>query len=149
MRCSPKSIARRLAPPLFLQAASSYHEVLTVTQLDKTGAAWAEADAARLDEESFHFLCRYCANICGWSGGEGRDTSSALGSDEAGDEDIDKATRAAIARAYEVDRSDGGCESGAREGGEGGGEGEGVGGWLSGLLAAAPEVPTDVKSGSR
>jgi hypothetical protein len=29
-RCSPLSLARRLAPPFFLPAASSYHEVLTV-----------------------------------------------------------------------------------------------------------------------
>jgi hypothetical protein len=29
-RCSPQSLARRLAPPLFLPASSPYHEVLTV-----------------------------------------------------------------------------------------------------------------------
>jgi hypothetical protein len=51
-------------------------------------------------------------------GGEGRVASSALGSDEAGDGDMDKATRAAIARAYDVGRS----------GGVGGGEGGGGGG---------------------
>jgi hypothetical protein len=56
---------------------------------------------------------------------------------------MDKATRSAIARAYEVDRGDGGGESGAGEGGDGGDGG----GRLSGLLAAAPEVPPDVKSG--
>jgi hypothetical protein len=53
---------------------------------------------------------------------EGRDASSGLGSDEAGDDDMDNAERAAIAREYKVDRGDGGGESGAREGGEGGGE---------------------------
>jgi hypothetical protein len=31
-RCSPQSLARRLAPLIFLPAASSYHEALTVTQ---------------------------------------------------------------------------------------------------------------------
>jgi hypothetical protein len=56
------------------------------------------------------FLCRDCAQTCGWSGGEGRDASSALGSDEAGDDDIDKAKRLTIVRAYEVDRGDGGGE---------------------------------------
>jgi hypothetical protein len=40
----------------------------------------------------YHFLCRDYAQICGWSGGEGRDASSALDSDEAGDGDMDKAT---------------------------------------------------------
>jgi hypothetical protein len=51
-----------------------------------------------------------------------------------------------LARAYEVDRGDGGDESGAWEGGEGGGGGGG--GWLSGLSTAAPELPPDVESGS-
>jgi hypothetical protein len=32
MRYSPKSLARRLAPPLFLPAASSYHEVLRLAK---------------------------------------------------------------------------------------------------------------------
>jgi hypothetical protein len=50
MRNSPQSLARHLASPLFLLAASSYHEVLTVAQLDKADAACAEADAARPDE---------------------------------------------------------------------------------------------------
>jgi hypothetical protein len=45
-RCSPQSLARRLAPPFFLPAASSYHEVLTVAQQAKVNAARAEADAA-------------------------------------------------------------------------------------------------------
>jgi hypothetical protein len=40
---------------------------------------------------------------------------------------MDKATRAAIARAYAVGRVDGGEESGAREGGEGRGGGGGGG----------------------
>jgi hypothetical protein len=61
---------------------------------------------------------------------------------------MDKATCAAIARDYEVDRDDGRGESGAREGGEGRVEGGGGGGWLSGLSAAAPEVPLDVELGS-
>jgi hypothetical protein len=47
MQHSPRSLARRLASPLFLPTASSYHEVLTVTQLDEADAACAEADAAR------------------------------------------------------------------------------------------------------
>jgi hypothetical protein len=94
---------------------------------------------------TYLFLCRDCAQTSGWSGGEGRDASSKLGSDEAGDDGSDKATRAAIARAYEVDRGDGGGKSGRRKGGEGGGgRGRGVvGGWLSGFSAAAPEVPPD------
>jgi hypothetical protein len=83
-----------------------------------------------------------------WSGGKGRGASSALGSDEAGDDDMDKATRAAIARACEANRGNGGGESGAREGGEGGGEGGSGGGWLSGLSAAAPKEPPDVELGS-
>jgi hypothetical protein len=41
--------ARRLAPPLFLPAASSYHKVLAVAQPDKADAGRAEADAARPD----------------------------------------------------------------------------------------------------
>ena len=72
---------------------------------------------------TYHFLFRDCVYTCGWSGGEGRDASSTLGSGEAGDGGMDKATRAAIAHAYEVDRGGGGGESGAREGGEGRGEG--------------------------
>jgi hypothetical protein len=59
-------------------------------------------------------MCWDFAQTCGWSGGEGRDASSALDSDDAGDDGMDKATRAAIARAYEVDPGDGGGESGAR-----------------------------------
>jgi hypothetical protein len=59
---------------------------------------------------------------------------------------MDKATRAAIVRAYEGGRGDGGGESGAREGGEGGVEG--VGEWLSGFSAAALKVPPDAESGS-
>jgi hypothetical protein len=43
MRHCPQSLVRRLASPLFLPAASSYHEVLTVALLDKAG------DAARSD----------------------------------------------------------------------------------------------------
>ena len=35
----PKNFAQRLASPLFLPAASSYHEVLAVAQLDKAVAA--------------------------------------------------------------------------------------------------------------
>jgi hypothetical protein len=41
---------------------------------------------------------------------------------------MDKATRAAIARACEAGRGDGWVESGAQEDGEGGGEGGGVAG---------------------
>jgi hypothetical protein len=53
-RCSPQSLARRLASPFFLPAASSYYEALTVTQLDKDGAACSEADATRPDEGFCH-----------------------------------------------------------------------------------------------
>jgi hypothetical protein len=49
-RFSPQSLARRIASPLFLPAASSYHEVLTVAQQAKANAARAEADAARPGE---------------------------------------------------------------------------------------------------
>jgi hypothetical protein len=49
-RCSPLSLARRLASPLFLPTASSYHEVLTVAQQAKADAAHAEAEAARPGE---------------------------------------------------------------------------------------------------
>jgi hypothetical protein len=53
-RCSPRSLARRLAPPLFLPAASSYLQDPAAVQLDKTDAACAEADAARPDEGFCH-----------------------------------------------------------------------------------------------
>jgi hypothetical protein len=49
-RCSPQSLERRLTSPFFHPAASSYHEVLTVVQQAKAGAACTEADAARSDE---------------------------------------------------------------------------------------------------
>jgi hypothetical protein len=39
MRRSAQSLARRLASPFFLPAASTYQEVLTVAQLDKADAA--------------------------------------------------------------------------------------------------------------
>jgi hypothetical protein len=63
--------------------------------------------------------------------GRARGAGSALGSDEAGDGNMDKATRVAIVRAYEVDRGDGGGDRGTREGGEVGGEGGGGVGFLS------------------
>jgi hypothetical protein len=47
MRHSPRRLARRLASPFFLPAASLYHKALTVAQLDKAHAAYARADAAR------------------------------------------------------------------------------------------------------
>ena len=43
---SPKSLARRLASPFFLPAASSYHEALAVAQQANANAARAEAEAA-------------------------------------------------------------------------------------------------------
>ena len=110
MRHSPQSLARRLASAFFLPAASSYHEVLTVAQQADSNAARAEAEASRPDEGFCHAaprlsllrllpppypsitFCRDIAKIYGWSGGEGRDASSTLGSDEAGDDDMDKAT---------------------------------------------------------
>jgi hypothetical protein len=80
MRHSPRSLAWRLASPLFLPAASSYHEVLAVAQLDKADAACAEADVDRPDggflsrgptslpptpppstSTTYLFLCRDCA----------------------------------------------------------------------------------------
>jgi hypothetical protein len=54
IRYSPKSFSRRLASPLFLLAASSYHEALKVAQLDKADATCAETDAARPDEGFCH-----------------------------------------------------------------------------------------------
>jgi hypothetical protein len=83
---SPRSLALHLVPPLFLPAAPSHHEVLTVAHLDKADAACAEADAARPDEvfchaaprlstlrqpsspsssPTYRFLCRNCAKTCG------------------------------------------------------------------------------------
>jgi hypothetical protein len=59
--CSQQSLARRLASPFFLPAASSYHEVLTVAQLGKADAACAEADAARPDERFRHAAPRLLA----------------------------------------------------------------------------------------
>jgi hypothetical protein len=50
----PQSVPRRLAPPLFLPAASSHYEVLTAARLDKADAACAEANAARPDEGLCH-----------------------------------------------------------------------------------------------
>jgi hypothetical protein len=49
-RYSPQSLARRLESPLFLPAASSYHEVLTVAQQAKANAARAEAVTSRPGE---------------------------------------------------------------------------------------------------
>jgi hypothetical protein len=46
-QCSPQSLARRLASPFFLPAASSYHEVLALAKQAKAYAARAEAEAAR------------------------------------------------------------------------------------------------------
>jgi hypothetical protein len=54
MRHSPQSLVRRLASPLFLPAASSYDEGLSVAQLDKTDAACAETDSLRPDEGICH-----------------------------------------------------------------------------------------------
>jgi hypothetical protein len=54
IRYSPQSLARRHALPLFLLAASSYHEVLEVAQLDKADAACAKADAAWSDKGFRH-----------------------------------------------------------------------------------------------
>jgi hypothetical protein len=54
MRRSPQSLARRLALPFFLPAATSNHEVLTVRQQAKYNAARAEAEASRPDEGSCH-----------------------------------------------------------------------------------------------
>jgi hypothetical protein len=88
-----------------------YHEVLTVAQQAESNTARAEAEVSRPDEGFCHaaptslppppspptlpiyyFLCRDFAQICRWSSEEGRDASSTLGSDEAGDDDMDKST---------------------------------------------------------
>ena len=50
IRHSPQSLARRLASPFFLLAATSYHEVLTVAKQAESNAARAEAEASRPDE---------------------------------------------------------------------------------------------------
>jgi type II secretory pathway component HofQ len=52
-RYSIQSLARRLASLIFLPAASSYHEVLTVAQQAKANAAHAEAKTARPGGASF------------------------------------------------------------------------------------------------
>jgi hypothetical protein len=49
-RCSPQRLARRLASPFFLQAASPYHEVFTVARQANANSACAEAEAARPGE---------------------------------------------------------------------------------------------------
>jgi len=90
---------------------------------------------------SYLILCRDCAKNFGWSGGEGRNASSAHGSDEAGDKSMGKTTRVAIVRAYEVDQGDGGGQKRCARRRRGRGEGGVGGGWLSGLSTAAPEVP--------
>jgi hypothetical protein len=41
-RCSPLSLARRLASPFLLSAALSYYEVLTVVQRAKTAASFMQ-----------------------------------------------------------------------------------------------------------
>jgi hypothetical protein len=46
-RYSPQSLARRLASPFVLPAASPYHEVLAVAQQAEANAARALAGAAR------------------------------------------------------------------------------------------------------
>ena len=48
--CSTQSLTRRLASPLFLPAASSYHEVLTVAHQAEANAARALAKAAHAGE---------------------------------------------------------------------------------------------------
>ena len=53
IRHSSQKSARRLAPPYFLPAASSYHEALMVAQLDKADAACADVFAACPDEGFF------------------------------------------------------------------------------------------------
>ena len=118
-----------------------------MAQLFKAGAVRAVTDAACPDKGFCHAAPRLCilhlnpkphppitfcegtANKPLDGAGEGRDASSALGSDEAGDGGVDKATRAAIARTYGANRGGGGGESGLREAGEGEGRGGGgVGG---------------------
>ena len=47
---SPRGLARHLASPFFLQAASPYHEVFTVAQQANGNSACAEAEAARPGE---------------------------------------------------------------------------------------------------
>ena len=95
----PKPLAPRMMPLALMRDSSSRPQVsLSPSPLPTTSPTYL-------------FLRRDCAQTCGRSGEEGRDASSALDSDEAGDDDMDKATRAAIARAYEVDRGDGGAKA--------------------------------------
>ena len=143
MRHSPKSLARRLASPFFLPETSSYHEVLTVAQQAKASAACAEAEAARPREGFCHAAPRLsllrlhppprlpitlCAGTSPAPVVERREGTRRQQRTRFHN-DMDKATRAAIARAYEANRGDGWGESGAREGAEGGSEGgSGAGG---------------------
>jgi hypothetical protein len=160
MRYSPRSLPRRLASPLFLPAASSYHEVFTVAQLDKADAASAEADGTRPDEG----LCRaapplsllhlfplphppitFCARTAPkpLGGAAGRNETPAAHSVPT--RRAPAAWTKRRARQSRVHAISTGATVGAKAAR---GKGGGGGGWLSGLSAAALEVPPDVESGS-
>jgi hypothetical protein len=117
------------------------------TGVGRTGRAcgWQGLIPHPPHQPTFFFVETARKPVGGAAAEEGRDVWSALGSDEAGDGGMDKATHVAIARACDVDRVGGGGESGAREGGKD--DGGGGGGWLSGLSAAAAEVPLNVEPG--
>jgi hypothetical protein len=161
MRRSPRSLVQRLASPLFLPAATSYHEALTVAQLDKPGAACARPDEGLCHAPPRLSLLRLLPHLANltlsvqglrpnlWAerqGGTRRQQRTRFrrnGQRRHGQSDA-QGHRARI-------RSRPGRRWGRKRragGGEGGCEGRGGGRWLSGLSAAAPEVAPVVESGS-
>jgi hypothetical protein len=92
-RFYPRSLARRLASPLFLPVASSYHDVLAVAQQAKSNVARAEAEAPRPGESEFYAALRLALRpffapfsvlaspLGGTAAAEGHDAVSALGMD--------------------------------------------------------------------
>jgi hypothetical protein len=62
-RCSPQSLARRLASPFVLPAALPFHDVLTVAQQAKANAARVEAKAFRPGKGQFHAAPRLALHL--------------------------------------------------------------------------------------
>ena len=138
-------MTRRLASPLFLAAALSYYEVLTVALLDY----YMNTRPRRLRRMLMplalkrNFVTR--PNVPPSSASSPHLTHLPFSVQR-------------LRQYLWVERRGGtGCqprarfrrgESGAREGAEGGGECGGGGGWLSDLSTTAHEVPLDVESGS-